>query len=366
MKKTLLLSSLVAACASIAQADDTKNTDLNVLFIDELTLRDQRTPSWGQDSLNGMTLALEKKKGIKVKAVNVYRSPVLAYEAVQKNAKAVDVVVGLRTAAQALMAKKAADQHDLPFISVMATSDKLLSENFKKTSIMMAARNSIQIKALLRELWPQKKAQDKVGLVVMKNCVYCDEMSKLMQNELRSKGIPFEVLGETLFQEPVPKSLFVRSTEFSHIGLFTDEAGGMASIALLKKMRYSGHVFGGDSWSINNIAPKNRKLYNGICLVNAVTHSKTRMQRSFIEEYKKKYKTQPTDLALLGYDTGIVLNKLATKCAKSKKSLKDCFMNEIGKVRGNGASGRIAFDRDGGRTESSLVIEKYGCQRHAS
>lgn len=346
-----------------AQAKSLSKDKVRVLFIDELTLRDEQTPSWGQASLNGLYLALGDSKTIDVTPINVYRSPVLAYEAVMQNAGKVDVVLGLRTSAQALMAKKATDQHNLPFLSIMATSDKLITSDIKTSSIMIAARNSFQAKALSKELWPNSAPNLRVGIVVMKNCVYCDEMSEMVQVELKKKGIPVEIMGQTLFQEPVSKSLFARSGEFSHIGLFTDEVGGMAAIALLKQTAYKGYVFGGDSWSINTIAAKDRSPYSDICLVNAVTHSKSRMRNSFVKEYKKKFKSDPTDLALLGYDAGLVIKMLVNQCADRKPSLKECFASKIGSLQAEGASGKISFYKDGGRTEDSLVIEKYGCKQ---
>ncbi|MDA9951392.1 ABC transporter substrate-binding protein, partial [Oligoflexaceae bacterium] len=344
-----------------AFAKESAPSKLKILFIDELKLRDEKTESWGQYSLNGLRLGLKGKTNVEVVSVNVYRSPVLAYEAVQKYAKDVDLVMGLRTSAQALMAKKAADQFHLPFISIMATSDSLLSSDKSKSSVMMAARNRFQVEGLANELWTQKK-KSFVGIITTKNCVYCVEMTELVKKDLDKRNIPYKVIGQSLSQEPISQSLFDGTEKMSHIGLFVDEAGGMAAVAALKRRNYKGTVFGGDSWSINNIATESREAYTGICLVNAVTHSESQVGSEFSKRYKSEFNRLPTNLALLGYDSGLVLSELVSKCKNERDDLRECFAKKISKVKIRGTTGLITFEEDGGRSKDSLKIEKYGCK----
>ncbi|MFH1358278.1 MAG: ABC transporter substrate-binding protein [archaeon] len=82
--------------------------------------------------------------------------------------------------------------------------------------------------------------------------------------------------------------------------------------------------------------------------------------KNFIEQYKKKYQTEPEIYAARAYDSVIVIGIAIEECGSDDKT--ECIKNELFKIKNHqGISGEISFDENGDvLREFELKIVKNG------
>jgi ABC-type branched-subunit amino acid transport system substrate-binding protein len=368
-QKIAIFASCVTFClaGSVESREATKKATqlFKIGFIDELTLKDGNTPSWGQSTLKGFKLALRENSDLSVELIerNVSRSPtdalVAAKELVSQGA---DVIVGMRESGQALMVKKVTES-TVPFVTFFATSDELLSKN--GWTFQISLRDSIQVSELVKFLNKRLPQHSKVGIVVTQNDTYCTDMSKRLTEELKKLGHETVVLANILHGRPIPKDPFMgREKEFSHIGFFTDEVEALSLLKTLEEKKFSGTVFGGDSWPLPFLGPAFRtSSFPKMCLINSLSfESEQNSQRKrFEDQFKEAYSEDGNILAGAAYDAGSLVVKALRACKMpDQKSRRECINKNLKGVPLKGVTGEFSLDIDGGRSFGKSLLKQYG------
>ncbi len=346
---------------------------ITIGFLDELTLKDGKTPSWGVFTLNGFKLGLSEglnKSKVKFNIIekNVSRSPIAAKIAAAELLDGnVDVIVGLREDGQALMVKSVTEGK-VPFITSMATSDRLLSKD--SWTLSMALRNSKQTEALIEYLIPRIGKEREIATIVTRNCTYCVDMNRLLAEKLALYGVKVKMISSIMHGTPIPSDIFKDyNLEHAFIGLYTDEIEGLSLLKILKSKGYQGTAFGGDSWPVTYLGQGfNINDYASMCLVNSLSFdsSTSKAKEDFYQKYMNTFGEPANDMAGLAFDTGLILAKALISCTNKRLNSKDfasCIPSTIKGQTLSGATGNFRIADDGGRQTSTNLLKKFAkCQ----
>ncbi len=335
-------------------------------FIIPETRQDQSTPNpWGIEQRRGFELALKQKNNIELVFKDNSESALVAVQRAKELSKeGVDMIAGLSFSDQAVAVKQFLDGVQMPFLTVLATSEKLF-EN-PNPVFSMALSNDSQAERLVSFLTSLPAAtKDGVALVVARNCEYCVNLEQEISTRLKKKNITVGNLPDILRNRPIPDDYFEKVKTTKVIGILAYEVEAISVLTSLKKQRFDGVVFGGDSWTIQSKQiESDPSIGNTVCLVSATAYDKN---AAFPENLKLKstFPIQndgvPSDVAALSYDAGLVIGKLAVAC-KSPLDRKDCIRKTLPKIHLEGASGTIEFAPNGKRVGNGLLLKSPACK----
>lgn len=337
------------------------NKGLKIGFIDELYLKDGKTPSWGMEAYNGFKLAIGENEKFNVVAKDVGFSPIKAKVATDELVKkGTDLVIGLRIANQAMTVSKITNKNKIPYISIMATPDQLFKKGERTFS--MVYRNSYQVKTLVDNI-KYKIADTEVTSFVTQDCFYCVTIEQELSKQLKAVDGKQKRGGTLLHRKPVDSNSISIDSKDKVVAIFTDEVEALSLIETLNKKGFTGTLIGGDSWSIQTLNLKKRDdILDNICLINSLSYNRSKNSKlnlNFKKKYLAKYGKEPSDLAALGHDIGLILKSIYPKCA-TNKDIKTCLTNKLYSFKGSGVTGQISFESDGGRKKENNDLYKIG------
>lgn len=322
--------------------------------------------TYGQESVNGMELALEKiKKDSSFKyAITLIKEdnkgePIESGNAVKKliDVDGVNIVVGSVASSNTLAGAPIAQKAGVPLLTPASTNEKVTEVgNFISRTCFTDAFQGVVMAKFAKENLGKKKA----AVVIDKSSDYSKGLAEVFTREFKKMG--GEVIDddfaynqkETDFKSLVRRLKRSKPDVVFMPGYYT-EVGLMLRQA--RDLKFDVPFLGGDGWD----SPKLAELAgaegikgNYISSHFSADDTDPRVQE-FVKAYKKRYQQTPGAMAALGYD-GLLVVADALKRAKSAShnDLRDAINQTKGFV---GVTGSITIDQNRNAQKSAVVLE---------
>ncbi len=185
-------------------------------------------------------------------------------------------------------------------VSPAATSDELLNSNHV---FLMSNSNSVQAKLLINMIKPIP--HQKLLIVKIKDCMYCDNFSGFIALELKKRNLPFKEL--TIYESDIKNSALYKDTEsYDHIFIPALEAQIAEIISVIWNKNKSAHYWSGDG--VGSLGRFVRQL--DFCkdlhlswLSHYHVDLETNTNQTFRKKYNNKYLINPIDTSAFYYES---------------------------------------------------------------
>jgi branched-chain amino acid transport system substrate-binding protein len=320
--------------------------------------------TYGQESVNGIRMALDKIKGeggpaIKLIVEDNKGEPLDSANSVKKliNIDKVHAVIGSVASSNTLAQAPIAQTAKVPLLTPASTNEEVTKKGdfISRTCFTDAFQGVVMAKFAKETL---KKA--KAAIIVDNSSDYSKGLSAVFKKEFTRLGgsiIADEftyVQKDTDFKSLLRRVKRKRPDVIFLPGYYT-EVGLMLKQA--RKMGMKQPFLGGDGWD----SPKLQELAGPKGIQNNYISSHFSpddtdpMVQAFVTEYVKRYKQKPGAMAALGYDGMLVLSK-AISDANSTDANK--IKNAIAKIKDfKGVTGTITIDKNRNARKSAVVLQ---------
>jgi branched-chain amino acid transport system substrate-binding protein len=319
-----------------------------------------KTANFGQDSLNGLKLALEKDStGPKLEIVveDTLGTPAGSASAVNKliSRDKVNVIVGEVASSNTIAASAPAQTQKVPLITHASTNDSITKgkdfisricfiDSFQgevmakfghgelkaKTAVILVDSDSDYSRGLRDSF---KAAFTKLGGKIS------DEIS-YSQNDTDFKAQLMKV------RRAKPDVVFLPGY-YSQVGAILRQSS---------ELKITAQFLGTDGWSGEDLFKIAGKASAGHYVSNHfVADDKDPQVQAFVKEYQAKYGKVPSDMAALGYDAAMFV-KNAVRVADSTESTK--IRDAINSTKDfQGITGRISLDANRNAVKSAVITK---------
>lgn len=324
--------------------------------------------TYGQESVNGIKLALEKinQSPIKGKLIKLIvednkGEPVDSANAVRKliDIDRVHAVLGSVASSNTLAQAPIAQQAQVPLLTPASTNEKVTKTgDFISRTCFTDAFQGVVMAKFAKETLTKSKA----AIVVDNSSDYSKGLAKVFKAK-------FEELGGSIVGDMNSLTYTQKDTDFRSLirkvmrlnpdviflpGYYT-EVG-----LILKQSRQMGlevPFLGGDGWDspkLQELAGPNGIKNNYISSHFSADDTDPKVQE-FVKEYTTRYNQKPGAMAALGYD-GILVMADALKRAPNLK--REEIQNAIIATNGfTGVTGNISLDENRNARKSAVVLE---------
>ncbi len=322
--------------------------------------------TYGQESVNGMELALEKIKKDKGFNFNITLikednkgEPVESGNAVKKliEVDKVNIIVGSVASSNTLAGAPIAQSSGVPLLTPASTNEKVTEVgNFISRTCFTDAFQGVVMAKFARDNLGKTKA----AVVIDKSSDYSKGLAEVFTREFKKMG--GEIIDddfaynqkETDFKSLVRRLKRANPDVIFMPGYYT-EVGLMLRQA--RDLKLNVPFLGGDGWDspkLAELAGEDGIKGNYISSHFSADDSDPKVQE-FVKAYKARYKQTPGAMAALGYD-GLLVVADALKRAKSAShnDLRDAINNTKGFV---GVTGSITIDENRNAQKSAVVLE---------
>lgn len=322
--------------------------------------------TYGQESVNGMKLALEKinKEGIKGEKLEVViednkGEPLETSNAVKKliDVDKVSVVFGAVASSNTLAGAPIAQQSKVPMLTPASTNEKVTETGdfISRTCFTDAYQGLVMAKFAFKFLKKRNAA-----IIIDSSSDYSKGLAAVFKEKFTQFG--GKIIDEEFAYQQGDKDFLSLLRKVKRVkpdvvflpGYYT-EVGLM-----LKQARQNGldiPFLGGDGWD----SPKLQDLAGPEGIKNNYISSHFSpddtegMVPGFVEEYVKRYKQKPGAMAALGYDGTLVIAD-ALRRAKSM-SAEDIKMAINSTKDFEGVTGKITINDKRNAVKSAVVLE---------
>lgn len=324
--------------------------------------------TYGQESVNGIKLALEKinKSPIKGKIIKLIvednkGEPVDSANAVRKliDIDKVHAVLGSVASSNTLAQAPIAQQAQVPLLTPASTNEKVtMTGDFISRTCFTDAFQGVVMAKFAKETLQKTKA----AIIVDNSSDYSKGLAKVFKAK-------FEELGGSILGDIDSLTYTQKDTDFRSLirkvkrlgpdviflpGYYT-EAG-----LILKQSRQMGlniPFLGGDGWD----SPKLQELAGAEGIKNNYISSHFSADdtdpkvQEFVKEYQTRYNQKPGAMAALGYD-GILV--MADALKRANQLTRNDIQNAIVATNGfTGVTGNISLDENRNARKSAVVLE---------
>lgn len=324
--------------------------------------------TYGQESVNGIKLALEKinQSPIKGKVIKLIvednkGEPVDSANAVRKliDIDKVHAVLGSVASSNTLAQAPIAQQAKVPLLTPASTNEKVTETgDFISRTCFTDAFQGVVMAKFAKDSLKKTKA-----VIVIDNS---SDYSKGLANVFKAE---YEKMGGTILGDMNSLTYTQKDTDFrslirkvmrlepeviflpgyyTEVGLFLKQS---------RQMGLKAPVLGGDGWDspkLQELAGPEGIKNNYISSHFSADDSDPRVQ-TFVKEYESRYNSKPGAMAALGYD-GILVMADALKRADSLTH--DAIQNAIIATNGfTGVTGSITLDSNRNARKSAVVLE---------
>lgn len=328
------------------------------------------TATFGQDTYSGMKLAIDEinKQGkVKITAIleDEKSEPTDAANAVKKliNVDQVHVVLGSVASSNTNAAAPIAQAAKIPLITPASTNVNVTKNGDYVSRICFI--DDFQGKALakfaiedLPKISPESPGPATAAIVTDSASDYSQGLAKSFKEEFTKRG--GKILVEVSYSAKDPDfssqltKIRTKNPKVIFAPGYYTEIGNMMYQA--KKLRVKGKFLGGDGWSSSKLMELARDGIDGHFYSAHFSHQNQDPKvQAFVNAYKAKYKTAPSDMAALGYDS---VKFVVEAFAKAKYSTKpDALKSAINNTKNfNGVTGTISLDKDRNATKSLVIL----------
>lgn len=322
--------------------------------------------TYGQESVNGMELALEKIKKDKSFNYNITLikednkgEPVESGNAVKKliDVDKVNIIVGSVASSNTLAGAPIAQSAGVPLLTPASTNEKVTEVgNFISRTCFTDAFQGVVMAKFAKNNLGKKKA----AVVIDKSSDYSKGLAEVFTREFKKLG--GEIIDddfaynqkETDFKSLVRRLKRARPDVIFMPGYYT-EVGLMLRQA--RDLKLDVPFLGGDGWDspkLAELAGPDGIKGNYISSHFSADDTDPKVQE-FVKAYKARYKQTPGAMAALGYDGLLVVaDALKRSGSASHKDLRDAINNTKGFV---GVTGSITIDENRNAQKSAVVLE---------
>ncbi|MBT3236540.1 MAG: ABC transporter substrate-binding protein [Bdellovibrionales bacterium] len=323
--------------------------------------------TYGQESVNGINLALKKVGDISIKGRKIRLivednkgEPIESANSVRKliNIDKVNAVIGSVASSNTLAGAPIAQQAEVPLLTPASTNEAVTKTgNFISRTCFT---DGFQGVVMARFAFNNLKKRN-VAIIIDNSSDYSKGLAAVFKKEFQrlggklvsqrdfayqQKDIDFKSLLRKVKRKR-PDVIFLPGY-YTEVGLILRQA---------RQMNIKMPFLGGDGWD----SPKLQELAGPKGIKNNYISShfspddQDPMVQEFVKKYIKIHKQRPGAMAALGYDGMLVLLD-ALKRAKSLKS-KDLALAINSTKQFKGVTGTISIDRQRNATKSAVVLE---------
>lgn len=320
------------------------------------------TATFGADTYSGMQLAIDEinRAGkIKIEATleDEKSEPTDAANAVKKliNVDKVNILLGSVASSNTNAAAPIAQAAKIPLITPASTNVNVTKNGDYVSRICFI--DDFQGKSLAKFAIEDLKAT-KAAIVTDSASDYSQGLAKSFKAEFTKRGgkIVTEVSYSAKDQDFSSQltRLRTRSPEVIFVPGYYTEVGNMMRQA--KRLKVKGTFLGGDGWSSSKLVELAGDGIEGHYYSAHFSHEDTDPKvQAFTKAYKARFKSAPSDMAALGYDS---VKFVAEAFAKNKfKTDAEGLKNVINATQGFvGVTGSITLDADRNATKPLVII----------
>lgn len=348
--------------SSLAQPNNSKSIVVGAVFPMTGT-----SATFGQESVNGMKLALEEinKKGVKGSKIKLIieddkGEPVESANAVRKliNVDKVITILGSVASSNTLAGAPIAQEAKVPLLTPASTNEKVTETGDYVARICFTdAFQGVVMAKFAREGLKKEKAVILVdsssdyskGLAAVFKKKFEELGGKIVGGDdlaYQQKDVDFRSLLRKV-KRAAPDVVFLPGY-YQEVGLILTQA---------RQLGIAAPFLGGDGWD----SPTLQKLAGSDALKDTYISShfsaedKDPRVKSFVQAYEKKYAQRPGAMAALGYDALLVLvdalNRAKTLTAESVKDA----INSTKDFKG--VTGDITLDANRNAVKSAVVLK---------
>lgn len=322
--------------------------------------------TYGQESVNGMELALEKikkdqafKYDLTLIKEDNKGEPVESGNAVKKliDVDKVNIIVGSVASSNTLAGAPIAQSAGVPLLTPASTNEKVTEVgNFISRTCFTDAFQGVVMAKFAKNNLGKKRA----AVVIDKSSDYSKGLAAVFTKEFKKLG--GEIIEddfaynqkETDFKSLVRRLKRSRPDVIFMPGYYT-EVGLMLRQA--RDLKLDVPFLGGDGWDSPKLAELagDEGIKGNYISSHFSADDTDPMVQEFVKAYKARYKQTPGAMAALGYD-GLLVVADALKRAKSAshKDLRDAINNTKGF---EGVTGSITIDDNRNAQKSAVVLE---------
>ncbi len=353
--KALAYSGVLMAFVQNAQAQST----VKIGAILPLT---GQTATFGQESANGLKLALEtlgKEGGSKIELIieDTQGSTKGAAAAINKliTSDKVNAVIGEVASSNTIAASGAANDAKIPLMTHASTNDSItIGKDFvSRICFVDSFQGQVMAKFALTTLkaktafimWDSDSDYSK-GLKTSFEKAFAAGGGKVLGNvSFSSKDTDFAAQ-----LSKVKRS----SSDVVFLPGYYQQAGAVLKQAT--ELKVKGKFLGTDGWDSPDLFKIAGKAVAGTYMSTHFAPDDTDAKvQSFVKEYEAKYKARPGAMAALGYDAGLVIND-ALKRANSTDPTK--IRDAINSTKNfTGITGTITLDSNRNAVKPAVILE---------
>ncbi len=373
MKLKFLNYFLLLICLSCMQqksTDSSKSTSENLsgdkIVIGAVFPMTGPIATYGQESVNGIKLALEKLKGEKIKGKEIHLivednkgEPSESANSVRKliDIDKVSMIIGSVASSNTLAGAPIAQKAKVPLLTPASTNEKVTKtgDYISRSCFTDDFQGVVMAKFAYQSL--QKK---NAAIIVDNSSDYSKGLAEVFKREFKNLGGKIINQNFTYTQKDTDFRSLIRKVKrknpdviflpgyYLEVGLILMQA---------RQMKLNVPFLGGDGWDspkLQQLAGK-EGIKNNYISSHFSADDKNPVVQEFVKEYVKKYSQKPGAMAALGYD-GMLLTIEALRRAKSldKKDINDAIVST---KNFSGITGSITIDEHRNAKKSAVVLE---------
>ncbi|MEO6694423.1 MAG: ABC transporter substrate-binding protein [Ignavibacteria bacterium] len=367
--KLLSVMSIFFLCFVILLSSCNKTDSSNEILVGEYASLTGSEATFGQQSHNGLTLAVEEinngggvlGKKIKLITEDNQGKPSETQTVVQKliNRDKVVAIIGEVASSRSKAGAPICQASKIPMISPASTNPEVTTigdyifrvcfiDPFQATVMSKFAINSMKVKRVAI-LIDQKNAYS-TGLADNFRNIFTQMGGEIIEEQKYSAGDKDFKAQLTAIKAKNPEAIFIP-------GYYTDV--NLISIQA-REIGLNVPLFGSDGWESEKLTEGKAKdaLEGSFFSTHVSADDPNPIIQNFMKKYRDKYKTEPDAMAFLAYDAGMILFD-AIKKAGSTEGEK--IKNELAKTKDfSGVTGVITINEQRNAVKPAVVLEVKG------
>ncbi len=330
--------------------------------------------TFGQESVNGIKLALEKinAKGIKGKKIEliVEDNKGEAIDSANATRKLIEIdnvlaILGSVASSNTLASAPVAQSKKVPLVTPASTNEKVttmgdyisrvcFTDNFQGKVMAKFARNTLKA--------------ERAALLIDNSSDYSKGLAEVFQREFIALGGKIVGGDDLVYQQrdvefrTLLRKIKRANPQVVFVPGYYSEVGPILNQA--RQVGIDIPFLGGDGWDSPNLQElAGAGVKNTFISSHFAPDDKDTMVQNFVKLYKERYEEEPGAMAALGYDSIILMADALgrVKDPTNREELKNAINSTKDLL---GVTGRISIDENRNAVKSAVVLEYLPGGRH--
>jgi branched-chain amino acid transport system substrate-binding protein len=322
---------------------------------------------FGNSVKNGIVMAADKvneklnAKGARIvlKEFN-YGSDELKVRKIVREGEKSDLIgmIGYEFSSHALLAAPLHQELKFPMITPSASADRI--SKIGNYVYQGTFNNSYQVE-ILAKYAVNNLGGKKAAMITASDCAYCEDVANTFKKSYESNG------GKIVYDIPIlsdqkdfQKAL--RPYDFEKVDVIIVPNQEMTSarvITYLLKRGINKIFLGGDGWRTLGEIHKTAycKKLRGYMMAHWAPNQMTEKSQAFVKAYRTRFKGEPTDSAVLGYDAMLMAGE-ALLSIQDGVYTRESFKTALEKLKTlSGVTGTFIFRKNQAPAKSILLMK---------